>query len=84
MTEFTRVLEAVRKAAALYDEFTTDDVWPLLDFTPVERNIVGKAFAEAARLGIIEGTERFVRSNRTEAKGRRVQVWRATQVKALF
>lgn len=75
MTEFAAVLAAVDRAASMHDEFTTDHVWPLLDFTPHERNVVGKAFAEAARLGHIVGTERFVRSTRQEAKGRRVQVW---------
>jgi hypothetical protein len=83
-TEFARVLGAVQDAAALNDEFTTDDVWPLLNFTPTERNIVGKAFAEANRIGLIEGTERFIRSTRPEAKGRRVQVWRATHSPSLF
>jgi hypothetical protein len=83
-TEFAQVLNAVRDAAALHDEFTTDDVWPLLNFTPSERNIVGKAFSEANRLGFIQGTERFVRSSRPEAKGRRVQVWRASLTTTLF
>lgn len=74
--EFDRVLAAVRQAAEGGDGFTTDDVWPLLGFVPIERNVVGKAFAEAARRGWITGTERFIRSTRPEAKGRRVQVWR--------
>lgn len=74
--DLTLVLEAVRRAAAEHDEFTTDDVWPYLEEAPAERNVIGKAFAEAARRGEITGTERFVKSTRREAKGRRVQVWR--------
>jgi len=82
-TDFDLVLAAVQDAAALNDEFTADDVWPLLDFIPTERNIVGKAFSEANRLGLITGTERFIRSVRPEAKGRRVQVWRAAKLNTL-
>lgn len=76
MNEFARVLAAVRAASERHAEFTTDDVWPLLGFEPSNRNIIGKAFGEAHRIGLIEGTERFLMSKRTEAKGRRVQVWR--------
>lgn len=80
-TEFVHVLATIRTVADRGEEFTTDDVWFELDFIPSERNVVGKAFSEANRIGIIEGTERFVQSRRTEAKGRRVQVWRvATSV----
>lgn len=83
-TEFVKVLAALRRVAERGVEFTTDEVWFELDFTPTERNIIGKAFAEANRTGIIQGTERFVQSGRSEAKGRRVQVWRATSERALF
>ena len=83
LTEFQRVLAAVNDAAALNDEFTTDDVWPLLGDLPIEPNLVGKAFAEANRRGLIEGTERFVQSTRRNARGRRVQVWRAAQLNSL-
>ena len=74
--DFTAALKAVRQASDLHAEFTTDDVWPLLDVAPGERNVIGKAFSEACRRGLIVGTDRFVKSNRTESKGRRVQVWR--------
>ena len=82
--DFEAVLKAVRQAKETTDEFSTDDVWPLLDAAPVERNVVGKAFAELARRGEIVGTERFIRSTRPEAKGRRVQVWRSTSSLTLF
>lgn len=84
--DYDATLVAVLQASHTLDEFTTDDVWPLLDFVPAERNVVGKAFAEAARRGWIVGTERFVRSTRPEAKGRRVQVWQPATVttEALF
>ena len=82
--DFEVALAAVRQAAERYDEFSTDDVWPLLDVVPAERNVVGKAFSEACRRGWIVGTERFIRSSRPEAKGRRVQVWRPATPSALF
>lgn len=85
--EFDGVLDAVISASQRYDEFTTDDVWPLLNFVPSERNVVGKAFSEAARRGLIVGTERFIKSTRPEAKGRRVQVWQlatAPKLSSLF
>jgi len=82
--DYTAAFKAVREAAERYDEFTTDDVWPLLDVTPAERNVVGKAFSEACRQGLIVGTERFVRSSRPESKGRRVQVWQIVNRPTLF
>ena len=59
-------------------------MWPLLDVVPTERNVIGKAFAEANRLGEIVGTERFIRSTRPESKGRRVQVWQPARKPSLF
>jgi hypothetical protein len=75
-SEFERVLDAIQRACSRFHEFTTDEVWSLLDFVPTQRNIVGKAFAEAHRLGWIKGTGRYVKSTRPEARGRAVQVWR--------
>ena len=40
--DYEAALKAVRRACELFDEFTTDDVWPLLDVPPAERNVVGK------------------------------------------
>lgn len=77
MTDYEHALNAVRQAAADLGEITTDDVWPYLGVVPAERNVIGKAFSEASRRGLIVGTERFVKSRRPEAKGRRVQVWRS-------
>lgn len=82
--DYEAALKAVREARDLHEEFSTDDVWPLLDGVPAERNVVGKAFSEACRQGWIVGTERFIRSSRPEAKGRRVQVWRSIDPPALF
>ena len=77
MSDFTMAIEAIRQAAHLYEELTSDDVWPLLQQPPSEPAVVGKAIVEAKRLRLIYGTERFVRSKRPEARGRRVQVWRS-------
>lgn len=77
-SEFDVVYEALERAAQAHDQLTTDDVWPLLPNEGadlVQRNNVGKAFAEGHRRGILIATERFVKSSRPLAKGRRVQVW---------
>ena len=84
MSDYEAALKAVRRACELFDEFTTDDVWPLLDVLPAERNVVGKAFSDLNRQGEIVGTERFIRSTRPEAKGRRVQVWMPARKASLF
>jgi hypothetical protein len=77
--EYRRVLTVIRELLTEGHEFTTDDVWPRLGFIPIEPNVVGKGFSELNRLGEIEGTERFVKSKRPEARGRRVQVWTAAR-----
>jgi hypothetical protein len=82
--DFVEAVRAVYTAADRLDEFTTDDVWPLLEWIPTERNVIGKAFLEARRRGYIVGTERFVRSTRPESKGRRVQVWRRASLPSLL
>jgi len=82
--DFRAVMAAITAAALELDEFSSDDVWDHLAVTPAERNVVGKAFSEANRLGLIEGTERFVKSRRPESKGRRIQVWTGARREALF
>lgn len=74
--DYQRVWVALNQAIRDNSVLTTDNVWPYLDRPPLERNVVGKAFSEAARTGLIVGTETFVKSTRAEAKGRRVQLWR--------
>lgn len=77
MTEYEMCLHSLSLAAKDHETLIADTLWPYLDHPPLIRNNVGKAFSEAARLGWIEGTERFVKSTRRAAKGRRVQVWRS-------
>lgn len=73
--DFAQVMQALRDAAHALPKLITDDVWPHLAAPPSERNVIGKAFSEANRLGILRPTEQFVKSRRPESKGRRVQVW---------
>ena len=82
--DFVAALNAVRQAAERHDEFTTDDVWPLLDIVPAERNVVGKAFSEACRLGEIIGTERFIRSSRPRRRVGAFKVAASTEVVAVL
>jgi len=84
--DFKMVMAAIGHASGDLAEFTSDDIWDRLPATPMERNVVGKAVSEANRLGLISGTERFVKSRRPESKGRRIQVWTAArrEQEALF
>lgn len=54
---------------------TADDIYPLMKRQPNEPNAVGSAFRLARQRGLLQGTERFVLSERPEARGRRIQVW---------
>lgn len=57
--------------------FTSDDLWSSLpeDLHVGRPNLIGELFKVAAEAGRIHGSSRFVRSDRPEARGRRIQVW---------
>lgn len=71
----------VRRLAFTHDEFTTDDVWAVLDRLPVdthERRALAAVMRRAARRGLIATTDRYTPSQRTACHGRPVRVWRST------
>lgn len=71
-----KALRAIEELARDREEFTSDDVYPIAG-EPDHFNQVGKVFAEAKQLGLIEPTGGITHSRRRPAKGRNVQVWRS-------
>lgn len=70
----TRALLALRDLAESRDEFTSDDLYELVD-DPPDVNMVGTVFADAHRAKIIEQTGRHTKSKRKQTKGRIIQIW---------
>lgn len=75
MSFINHAVTQIRQLATEREEFTSDDLYPLLEVEPDDPNQIGAAFREAARLGIIELSEKTIRSRRPAAKGRRIQCW---------
>lgn len=71
-----KAVTVLRRIAAARAEFTSDDLRAVIQEQPPSPNAVGAAFAAAEAQGICEGTDRFVKSARPEARRRRIQVWR--------
>lgn len=61
--------------------FTSDSVWDSLpaDLLVGRPNLLGELFKDAAQARRIVGSGRWVRSERPEARGRRIQVWHVVQ-----
>ena len=71
-------LTAIRNVAASKPELTTDDVWRALGRDPeVEGRAMGAAMRQAAKLGLIERTDRTVRSVRVACHRRDLRIWRS-------
>ena len=67
---------AIRKVAAALPELTTDDVWRALGRDPdIEGRAMGAAMRQASKLGLIERTDRTVRSLRVACHRRDLRVW---------
>jgi hypothetical protein len=56
---------------------TLRDRMALLDDQPAHHNAYGAVFATAARMGMLERTDRTVESTRPDAHARRLTVWRS-------
>lgn len=84
MSFLNHALTEIRQLATERNEFTSDDLYARLDVEPDDPNQIGAAFREAARLGIIQPTDNYVRSKRREAKGRRIGVWQAKNALTLL
>lgn len=68
-------LTAIRELAHEKPTFSSDDLY-LKVSEPPHHNMVGDAFREAHRLGLIEMTGDSIQSSRKAAKKRRIFVWR--------
>lgn len=69
-----------RMLARTRGEFTSDDVQELLDqagLSTHEPNAMGAIMHKLARAGVIQATDRFVKSRRPSANSRRIAVWKA-------
>ena len=72
--------QAIRAVLLTHDEFTTDDVWDLLDRENVkthDRRAMGAIIREFSRNGAIAATGTYVKSSRVECHSRPVAVWTA-------
>jgi len=69
-------LTAIRQVARTQPELTTDDVWRALGRDPdVEGRAMGAAMRQAAKLGLIERTDRTTKSARVACHRRDLRVW---------
>lgn len=77
---------AISRAARDHAEFSSDEVWTILEGWGVEAlehpNALGAQFLAASRAGIIEATDRSRRSARVTAHRRKVTLWRSLIHKA--
>jgi len=71
-------LAAIRAVAAAQPEVTTDDVWRALGRDPdVEGRAMGAAMRAAAKLGLVQRTDRTTKSLRVACHRRDLRVWRS-------
>ena len=64
----------------LRDEFTTDDVWDILDgyaMSTHERRAMGPVMKKAQKLGLVVPTGQFILSHRPVCNKRPVMVWKS-------
>lgn len=76
-------LAAIRELSEEKSTFTSDDLY-LRVSEPPHHNMVGDAFREAHRLGLIEMTGDSIQSSRKAAKGRRIFCWRKVGTNARY
>lgn len=73
-------LETVRRLAEQLDEFTTDEIWAVLDGLNVdthEPRALGAVIRQASRKGWITKTGRTRQSQRPECHARDIAIWRS-------
>jgi hypothetical protein len=70
-------LEVIAQLAQHKREFTTDDVWEMLDLRPREPRALGAMMREAASRRIVSATDRYRNSERPACHARPVRVWRS-------
>ena len=74
------VHEAILKCVDRLDEFTTDDVWAILDTDDdlADPRAIGAIMQRVQRSGVIAPTDQRRPSARPEAHRRPIRVWRVT------
>lgn len=73
-----RAVAAIQKLVATMPQLTTDDVWTELGREEgLEGRAMGAAMRTAVRKGLIERTERTVKSSRVACHRRDLRVWRS-------
>lgn len=83
------VLSKVKVLAPKKSEFTTDDVWALLEadgagasMRVIDGRLMGAALLEAKKLRIVVLTDRVKKSVRRECHSRPIAVWRSVVYRA--
>ena len=66
---------ALIKVASSKEEFTTDDIWKLLDVHPVEPRSMGVVLRRASALGLISNTFRVKQSVRAICHNANKTIW---------
>jgi hypothetical protein len=76
-----KAFSAVVDAAHIYDSFTTDEVWQMLEVwgekAPADSRRMGSIIKRAQAENIIRGTFAFRRSHRSINHGRPVRLWKS-------
>lgn len=71
-------LASIRSVAYEREELTTDDVWRALGREPeIEGRGMGAAMRQAAKLGLVQRTDRTKKSVRVACHRRDLRVWRS-------
>lgn len=70
----TAAMEAIHRIAKYGHEFTTDDIWAMVQHPP-EPRALGAMMVKAQRAGWIRPTDRVRNSIRVECHARPVRIW---------
>jgi hypothetical protein len=71
-------VQVIRELAQTRETLTTDDVWAALGFPPIEGRQLGPVMLECKSARIIEPTDEYRPSTRSEVNhGRPLRVWRS-------
>jgi len=66
---------ALIQVASTMEEFTTDDIWKILDLYPVEPRSMGVVMRRASKLGLIRNTFRVKQSVRAICHNANKTIW---------
>lgn len=73
------ILDVIYMLAVAQDEMTTDDIWQTVGEVAAthEPRALGACMRQAARLGYVKASDRYVPSARPACHARPVRVWRS-------